>query len=211
MRPRTRGPGSLLTPRRRLRKSCSSRSMTSNPAYRASRGCRDALPRSTVSACSPRVSNSHANRLLERGPLTVHNLGRTPSMAAYPVRVHAVLLMDKLSYRARWSGTWRTSSARRCQPPSRLQRAGWLRLPLLLAMRGTPQGRGTEFIYLLCHEDGEAAVIEIASQAAPARWQPCLIGRCAPLRCRRPRQCTQRRRTHPLLLPGRAVAEWPPW
>jgi hypothetical protein len=48
-----------------------------------------------------------------------------------------------------------------------LKRPGWLRLPLLLTVRGTPQGLVAELIYLLCHEDGVAAVIEIDDEAAP--------------------------------------------
>ena len=56
-----------------------------------------------------------------------------------------------------------------------LQRPGWLRLPLLLTARSTPQGRGAELVYLLYHEDGEAAVIEIegeapGEEAAPFAW-----------------------------------------
>jgi tetratricopeptide (TPR) repeat protein len=48
-----------------------------------------------------------------------------------------------------------------------LQRPGWLRLPLLLTVRNTPQGQVAELVYLLCHEDGEAAVIEIEGEAPP--------------------------------------------
>jgi hypothetical protein len=48
-----------------------------------------------------------------------------------------------------------------------LQHPGWLRLPLLLTVRSTPQGRVAELVYLLCHEDGEAAVIEIEGEAPP--------------------------------------------
>jgi tetratricopeptide (TPR) repeat protein len=48
-----------------------------------------------------------------------------------------------------------------------LQRPGWLRLPLLLTVRGIPQGRVAELVYLLHHTDGEAAVIEIADEATP--------------------------------------------
>jgi tetratricopeptide (TPR) repeat protein len=48
-----------------------------------------------------------------------------------------------------------------------LQRPGWLRLPLLLTVRSTPQGRVAELVYLLYHEDGEAAVIEIEGEASP--------------------------------------------
>ena len=39
------------------------------------------------------------------------------------------------------------------------KRPGWLRLPLLLTVRGTPQGLVAELIYLMCHEDGDAAVM----------------------------------------------------
>ena len=57
-----------------------------------------------------------------------------------------------------------------------LQRPGWLRLPLLLTVRSTPQGRVAEIVYLLYHADGEAAVIEIegdvppGEEAAPLAW-----------------------------------------
>jgi hypothetical protein len=48
------------------------------------------------------------------------------------------------------------------------ERPGWLRLPLLLTVRGTPQGLVTELLYLLCHEAGNAAVIEMASDGDPS-------------------------------------------
>jgi tetratricopeptide (TPR) repeat protein len=48
-----------------------------------------------------------------------------------------------------------------------LQRSGWLRLPLLLTVRGTPQGRVAELVYLLYHEEGEAAVITITGEGSP--------------------------------------------
>lgn len=57
-----------------------------------------------------------------------------------------------------------------------LQRPGWLRLPLLFTMRGAPQGLVTELLYLLCHEEGNAVVIEMASDGtlseveAPGDW-----------------------------------------
>ena len=55
-----------------------------------------------------------------------------------------------------------------------LQRPGWLRLPLLLTVRSTPQGRVAELVYLLYHEDGEAAVIEIEGDATPGEVAaPC--------------------------------------
>ena len=49
-----------------------------------------------------------------------------------------------------------------------LKRPGWLRLPLLVTVRGTPQGLVAELIYLLCHEDGDAAVVEVAGDTAPS-------------------------------------------
>ena len=57
-----------------------------------------------------------------------------------------------------------------------LQRPGWLRLPLLFTMRGAPQGLVTELLYLLCHDEGHAVVIEMASDGtlsepeAPGDW-----------------------------------------
>jgi tetratricopeptide (TPR) repeat protein len=48
-----------------------------------------------------------------------------------------------------------------------LQRPGWLRLPLLLTMRGVPQGRVAELVYLLHRDDGEAAVMAIEDEATP--------------------------------------------
>jgi tetratricopeptide (TPR) repeat protein len=49
-----------------------------------------------------------------------------------------------------------------------LKRPGWLRLPLLVTARGTPQGLVAELIYLLCHEDGDTAVVEVAGDTAPS-------------------------------------------
>jgi tetratricopeptide (TPR) repeat protein len=43
-----------------------------------------------------------------------------------------------------------------------LQRPGWLRLPLLFTLRGTPQGRVTELVTLLRREEATQAVMEIA-------------------------------------------------
>jgi tetratricopeptide (TPR) repeat protein len=57
-----------------------------------------------------------------------------------------------------------------------LQRPGWLRLPLLFTMRGIPQGRVAELMYLLHRDDGEAAVMAIEDgatpeqEAAPVDW-----------------------------------------
>jgi tetratricopeptide (TPR) repeat protein len=48
-----------------------------------------------------------------------------------------------------------------------LQRPGWLRLPLLFTMRGVPQGRVAELVYLLHRDDGEAAVMAIEDDAMP--------------------------------------------
>ena len=45
------------------------------------------------------------------------------------------------------------------------QRPGWLRLPFLFTVRGTLQGRVAEFVSLLHHADGEAAVMEIEDEA----------------------------------------------
>jgi len=45
------------------------------------------------------------------------------------------------------------------------QRPGWLRLPCLFTVRGTLQGRVAEFVSLLHHADGEAAVMEIGDEA----------------------------------------------
>ncbi len=52
-----------------------------------------------------------------------------------------------------------------------LQRPGWLRLPLLLTVRGTPQGRVAELIYLLCHEDS-AALLSAPEEAAVPDAEP---------------------------------------
>jgi tetratricopeptide (TPR) repeat protein len=49
-----------------------------------------------------------------------------------------------------------------------LKRPGWLRLPLLVTARSTPQGLVAELIYLLCHEDGDVAVVEVAGDTAPS-------------------------------------------
>jgi len=46
-----------------------------------------------------------------------------------------------------------------------LQRPGWLRLPLLFTMRGTPQGRVIDLVTLLRSEDATHAVMEIAGVA----------------------------------------------
>ena len=55
-----------------------------------------------------------------------------------------------------------------------LQRPGWLRLPLLLTMRGIPQGRVAELVYLLHRDEGEAAVMAIEDEATPAEEAaPC--------------------------------------
>jgi hypothetical protein len=43
-----------------------------------------------------------------------------------------------------------------------LQRPGWLRLPLVFTLRGTPQGRVTELVTLLRREEATHAVMEIA-------------------------------------------------
>ena len=48
-----------------------------------------------------------------------------------------------------------------------LQRPGWLRLPLLFTMRGIPQGRVAELVYLLHRDEGEAAVMAIEDEATP--------------------------------------------
>ena len=48
-----------------------------------------------------------------------------------------------------------------------LQRPGWLRLPLLLTVRGLPQGRVAELVYLLHRDEGESAVIEIEDATPP--------------------------------------------
>ena len=48
-----------------------------------------------------------------------------------------------------------------------LQRPGWLRLPLLFTMRGIPQGRVAELMYLLHRDEGEAAVMAIEDEATP--------------------------------------------
>jgi tetratricopeptide (TPR) repeat protein len=48
-----------------------------------------------------------------------------------------------------------------------LQRPGWLHLPLLFTMRGVPQGRVAELVYLLHRDDGEAAVMAIEDEATP--------------------------------------------
>ena len=50
-----------------------------------------------------------------------------------------------------------------------LQRPGWLRLPLLFTMRGIPQGRVAELVYLLHRDEGEAAVMAIEDEATPAQ------------------------------------------
>ena len=61
-----------------------------------------------------------------------------------------------------------------------LQRPGWLRLPLLFTMRGIPQGRVAELVYLLHRDEGEAAVMAIEDEATPAQEAVRLIGRCSP-------------------------------
>jgi tetratricopeptide (TPR) repeat protein len=48
-----------------------------------------------------------------------------------------------------------------------LKRPGWLRLPLLLTVRRTPQGLVAELIYLLYHEDEAAVVFEVDGDVAP--------------------------------------------
>jgi tetratricopeptide (TPR) repeat protein len=48
-----------------------------------------------------------------------------------------------------------------------LQRPGWLRLPFLFTVRGRPQGRVAELIYLLHHADGEDAVMDLADEGTP--------------------------------------------
>ena len=48
-----------------------------------------------------------------------------------------------------------------------LKSPGWLRLPLLLTVRGTPQGLVTGLVYLLCREGDDAAVLEIDDVALP--------------------------------------------
>jgi tetratricopeptide (TPR) repeat protein len=50
-----------------------------------------------------------------------------------------------------------------------LQRPGWLRLPLLFTMRGIPQGRVAELVYLLHRDEGEAAVMAIEDEATLAQ------------------------------------------
>ena len=50
-----------------------------------------------------------------------------------------------------------------------LQRPGWLRLPLLFTMRGLPQGRVAELVYLLRRDEGDAAVMAIEDEATPAQ------------------------------------------
>jgi tetratricopeptide (TPR) repeat protein len=50
-----------------------------------------------------------------------------------------------------------------------LQRPSWLRLPLLFTLRGIPQGRVAELVYLLHRDEGEAAVMAIEDEATPAQ------------------------------------------
>src|SRR5215471_12514997 len=50
-----------------------------------------------------------------------------------------------------------------------LQRPGWLRLPLLFTLRGIPQGRVAELVYVLHRDEGEAAVLTIEDEATPAK------------------------------------------
>jgi hypothetical protein len=45
------------------------------------------------------------------------------------------------------------------------KRPGWLRLPLLLTVRGTPQGLVAELIYLVCHDDNNAAIMAVEGDA----------------------------------------------
>jgi tetratricopeptide (TPR) repeat protein len=45
------------------------------------------------------------------------------------------------------------------------KRPGWLRLPLLLTVRGTPQGLVAELIYLVCHDDDNAAIMAVEGDA----------------------------------------------
>lgn len=58
-----------------------------------------------------------------------------------------------------------------------LQRPGWLRLPLLITLRQTPQGRVAELVYLVCRDESAAALFEIAGEvphceeAVPFDWQ----------------------------------------
>jgi tetratricopeptide (TPR) repeat protein len=47
-----------------------------------------------------------------------------------------------------------------------LQRPGWLRLPLVLTVRGMPQGRVAELVALVRREDTEKAVLEIADDTS---------------------------------------------
>lgn len=48
-----------------------------------------------------------------------------------------------------------------------LQPPGWLRLPLLVTVRSTPQGAVAELVYLLCHEADTAAVFDMPVETAP--------------------------------------------
>jgi hypothetical protein len=56
-----------------------------------------------------------------------------------------------------------------------VKRPAWLRLPLILTVHGQPQGLVAELIYLLCHDDGHAALTEINDETthevqAPFEW-----------------------------------------
>jgi tetratricopeptide (TPR) repeat protein len=46
-----------------------------------------------------------------------------------------------------------------------VKRPGWLRLPLLLTVRGTPQGLVAELIYLVCHDDDNAVIMAVEGDA----------------------------------------------
>lgn len=52
-----------------------------------------------------------------------------------------------------------------------LQRPGWLRLPLVFTLQGTPQGRVAELVTLLRRADAAQAIIEI-TEGAPASASP---------------------------------------
>ena len=48
-----------------------------------------------------------------------------------------------------------------------LKHPGWLRLPLLVTVRWTPEGAVAELVYLLCHDTGTAAVFEMPAETTP--------------------------------------------
>jgi tetratricopeptide (TPR) repeat protein len=53
-----------------------------------------------------------------------------------------------------------------------LRYPGWLQLPLLLTLHGTPQGLVAELMYLLCRDDGNEALIEMPPEATPEEAAP---------------------------------------